>query len=53
VILVFDEDDLRLACCRRGRRGLMAFCGDVEFDFVVAAGIRQDGGPGLQGKDEG
>ena len=53
VILVFDEDELRLAVCRRGRRGLIALCGDLEFDLIVAAGIRPDGSPGLQGKDEG
>src|SRR5271155_2140415 len=45
LIFVFDKNDLCLALRWSGRRGLALFCFDVEFHFVVAAGIRQSRSP--------
>ncbi len=40
---VFNEDDLRLTVRRRSRRGRVLERGYLEFDSVIAAGIRQNG----------
>ena len=42
LIFVFNKDDLRLASRWRRWRWLVLLCGDIEFNAVIAAGIRQD-----------
>ena len=52
-VLFFHKDNLRTARWRRLRHGLILFCIDIEFDAIVAAGIRQDGlGAGLHRREQ-
>ncbi|MFZ0583451.1 MAG: hypothetical protein WAN72_01360 [Candidatus Acidiferrales bacterium] len=44
LVFAFDEDDLCLAVRSSRRHGLTLFCFDVEFNFIVAATVRQSRG---------